>query len=126
MKRLIKNIILFIIAIFLLITLGSLGLVYTIISSVFEFKNISVLKYWGDLVFTINVGIDKLGNVLLGKFLNKFAVSSPNYPFGDLDDTISFALAKNINNLSPLGYLIVNILEYVDPGHMENSLKNRV
>lgn len=126
MKRLIKNIILFIVAIFLLITLGSLGLIYTIISSIFEFKNISVLKYWGDLVFTINVGIDKLGNVLLGKFLNKFAVSNPNYPFGNLDDTISFALAKNINNLSPLGSLIVNILEYIDPGHMENSLKNRV
>jgi hypothetical protein len=125
MKRLFKNILLFIVAILLLITLGSWGLIYTIISSIFEFKNISVLKYWSDLIFTINVGIDKLGNVLLGRFLNRFAITEPNYPFGNLDDTISFALAKNLGNLSPLGKLIVNILEYLDPGHMENSLKNR-
>ena len=126
MNRLVKNVLLFIIAISLLLTLGTLGLAYTILSSVFEFKNISVLKYWGDLFFTINVGIDKLGNVLLGKFLNKFAVKSNSYLFGNLNDTISFALGKNLDNLTFLGKLIVNILEYIDPGHINNALNNRI
>jgi hypothetical protein len=122
MKKLLKNIFLFFIAIMLLITLGSLGLIYTIFSSIYNFKNISVLKYWSDIVYTINVGIDKIGNVLLGDFMNKFAVTEPVYLFGNLDDTISKALAKNLNNLTSLGKFIVNILEWIDPGHMKNSV----
>ena len=122
MKKLFKNIVLFFIAIILLITLGSLGLIYTIFSSIYNFKNISVLKYWSDILYTINVGIDKIGNVLLGDFMNKFAVTEPVYLFGNLDDTISKALAKNLNNLTSLGKFIVNILEWIDPGHMKNSV----
>jgi hypothetical protein len=123
MKRFIKNIILFFVAIILLLTLGSFGVIYTIYSSIFNFKSISVFKYWSDIVYTINVGIDKIGNVLLGEFMNKFAVTEPVYQFGNLDDTISKALAKNLNNLTSLGKFIVNILEWIDPGHMEDSLK---
>jgi hypothetical protein len=122
MRKLLKNILLFFIAITLLITLGSLGLIYTIFSSIYNFKNLSVLKYWSDIVYTINVGIDKIGNVLLGDFMNKFAVTEPIYQFGNLNDTISKSLAKNLNNLTSLGKLIVNVLEFIDPGHMKNSL----
>lgn len=78
------------------------------------------------MIYTINVGIDKIGNVLLGEFLNRFAVKELKYPFGKINDTISFALAKNLDNLSPLGKFIAYVLEYLDPGHLENSLKNRV
>lgn len=123
MKRLIKNIILFFVAIILLLTLGSFGTIYTIISSICNFKNLSVLKYWSDIVYTINVGIDKIGNVLLGDFMNKFAVHEPVYKFGNINDTISKALAKNLNNLTSLGKFIVSILELIDPGHMEKSLE---
>lgn len=123
MKRLIKNIILFFVAIILLLTLGSFGTIYTIISSIYNFKNLSVLKYWSDIVYTINVGIDKIGNVLLGDFMNKFAVYEPVYKFGNINDTISKALAKNLNNLTSLGKFIVSILEWIDPGHMEKSLE---
>jgi hypothetical protein len=55
--------------------------------------------------------------------MNKFAVTEPVYRFGNIDDTISKALAKNLNNLTSLGKFIVNILEWIDPGHMERSLK---
>ena len=123
MKRLIKNIILFFVAIILLLTLGSFGTIYTIISSIYNFKNLSVLKYWSDIVYTINVGIDKIGNVLLGDFMNKFAVHEPVYNFGNINDTISKALAKNLNNLTSLGKFIVGILEWIDPGHMKKSLE---
>lgn len=126
MRRLFKNIILFFVAIFLITTLGTFGLLYTFFTSIQEYRNISFFKYWGDLVYTINVGLDKLGNVLLGKFLNNFAVIEKKYPFGNLDDTISYALARNLGNLTSLGQFIVDVLEYIDPGHMENSLKNRI
>lgn len=123
MKRLINNIIIFIVAIFLLFTVGTFGLIYTIVWSVFNSAKISFFKYWADLMYTINVGIDKIGNVLLAAFLNKFAIVEPVYKFGDINDTISEALAKNLNNLTPLGKFIVDVLEWVDPGHMEKSIK---
>lgn len=122
MKKLLKNIILLFVAIILLITLGTFGLLYTIISSVYNIRNLSVLKYWSNILYTINVGIDKIGNVLLGDFLNNFAVRNSTYKFGNIDDTISKALSKNINNLTSLGKFVVSILEFIDPGHMEKSL----
>lgn len=74
-------------------------------------------------MYTINVGIDKIGNVLLAAFLNKFAIKEPKYRFGNINDTISEALAKNLDNLTPLGQFIVDVLEWIDPGHMEKSIK---
>lgn len=123
MKRLINNAIIFIVAMFLLFTVGTFGLIYTIVWSVFNSSKISFFKYWADLIYTINVGIDKIGNVLLAAFLNKFAIVKPVYKFGNINDTISEALAKNLDNLTPFGQWIVNVLECIDKGHMEKSKK---
>lgn len=126
MIRLIKNLILLDIALTLLLTIGVFGIFYTFVWSIINFTKTSFLKYWANLIYTINVGIDKLGNVLLGEFMNRFAVKELKYPFGKVNDTISYALAKNIGYLSPLGQFIVNILETVDPGHMQNSIDRKI
>lgn len=123
MKRLINNAIIFFVAIVLLATIGTFGLIYTVFWSIFNIRKISFLKYWADLIYTINVGIDKIGNVLLAAFLNKFAIVEPVYKFGNINDTISEALAKNLDNLTPFGKWIVDILEWIDPGHMKKSIK---
>lgn len=125
MKRLINNIFIFFVAWVLLVTIGSFGLVYTIFWSIIHLNKISFLKYWADLVYTLNVGIDKIGNVLLGTFMNRFAITKPNYPFGKLEDTISYALAMNLQNLSPFGKFIVNILEKIDSGHMQDAIDRK-
>lgn len=126
MKRLINNVILFFVAIALLLSVGAFGIVYTFFWSIFNYTKASFLKYWADLLYTLNVGVDKIGNVLLGAFMNRFAVTQLKYPFGKINDTISYALAMNIGYLSPLGQFIVNILEWIDPGHMEESIRNKV
>lgn len=123
MKRLINNAIIFIVAIALLATVGTFGLMYTVFWSILNITKISFLKYWADLIYTINVGIDKIGNVLLAAFLNKFAIVEPVHKFGNINDTISEALAKNLDNLTQFGQWIVNVLEWIDPGHMEKSKK---
>jgi len=123
MRRLVTNIILFFVALSLLFTVGTFGLVYTIFWSLYNSSKISFFKYWGDLMYTINVGIDKIGNVLLAAFLNKFAIKESKYRFGNINDTISEALAKNLYNLTPLGQFIVDVLERIDPGHMKKSMK---
>lgn len=126
MIRLLKNIALFAIAILLLTTIGSIGLIFTLVYTIINFTKSTFVKYWADLIYTINVGIDKIGNVLLGTFLNRFAVRELKYPFGRIDDTISYALAKNIGYLSPLGQFIVDVLETIDPGHMQDSLDRKI
>lgn len=84
--------------------------------------------YWGDVLYAINVGIDKIGNVLLGSFLNSFAIQNKNIvqPFGTVHFTISQVLALNEleNNTTDFGDWIIGILEDLDPGHMKKSIKN--
>lgn len=124
MKKILVNLILLFVALFLLLTVGIFGLIYTMGITIISFDLNNFLKYWGSLLYQINVGIDQIGNVLLGEFLNKnVLINDTEYKFGNVDETISYVLAKNINNLTLLGTLLVNILEFLDPGHMEKSLK---
>jgi hypothetical protein len=124
MKRLIVNVFLFVVAILLLITLGSFGILYTVLYSVKNIKNVAFLNYWADLLYQINVGIDQIGNVLLARFLNNFAIINNDYPFGKVNMTISHVLAVNYknNNIAPLGLFIILILECIDTGHIEKSI----
>lgn len=126
MSKIFKNIVLFFVAILLLFTIGLYGLAYAFIHTLFNFRKGGYSEYWGDLLYQINVGIDMIGNVMLGKFLNHHTIHDDTiYPFGNVNHTISHVLAVNklkYNNTKPLGDWIINILEWIDPGHMETSL----
>jgi hypothetical protein len=126
MKRLIVNIILFFVAVVLLSTIGVFGLVYAVFYTAKNSTKVSFLKYWIDLIYTINIGIDQIGNVLLSTFLNNCTlIDKSRYEYGNVDNTISHVLAVNYfgNNLTWFGNWIVNILETIDKGHMQKSLK---
>lgn len=126
MKRIIVNIILLLVAILLLSTIGTFGLLYAICYTPFHYTKVSFVKFWGDLLYSINVGIDNIGNVTLSIFLNNFAVIDKTiYPFGSIHHTISHVLAVNYlqyQNTSRLGNWVINILEKLDKGHMQKSL----
>ena len=73
--------------------------------------------------------IDQTGNAIGGYFFRDWFVkdSAPLLSliaWGDPDKTISYALAKCDGHLTKSGKLLVWILEKLDPGHMENALKN--
>lgn len=125
-RRFFVNIIILVVALFLLVTVGTLGLIYTLINSVINISKADPFLYFGNILYSINVGIDKIGNVLLGSFMNRFAIYEDlsQTKFGNINHTISYVLAKNMepNTLRPLGTFLVNVLEYLDPGHMEKSL----
>jgi hypothetical protein len=126
MKSLLINVIILLVAIALLMTIGILGLIFALIYSLIYFKKYSYIKYWSDTIYLINVGIDKIGNVILALFLNEYFVYDKSiYPFGSVDHTISHVLAVNLilhNNVTRFGLFLVNILEFLDSGHMEKSL----
>lgn len=126
MKKIWINIILFFVALALLFTVGVFGLVFAIFWTIIHFKKYSFIKFWGDLLYSINLGIDKIGNVMLGVFLNQFFIHDKSiYPFGSVKHTISHVLAVNLiyhNNVTKFGNVLVDILEFLDPGHMKKSL----
>ena len=113
MKRLIVNIALFFAAILLLSTIGLFGVVYGFIWSAKNFTKVSFLSYWVDTIYSINMGIDRIGNVVLGPCLNSWAiVDNRFYPFGSVTDTISRVLAINYfaNNVTVFGNKLVWLL----------------
>ena len=126
MKRLLVNIALFILALVLLSTAGLFGLVYGLYYSIRHFNKRELLKYWVELIYSINLGIDQIGNVLLGTFLNKFCLinTGTKNKFGKVRETISYVLAVNYFslNLTSFGKKIVFILDYLDKDHMAKSL----
>lgn len=134
MKRLFVNIILFFVAVFLLSTIGVFGLVYGLYYSIRHYTKAQFIKYWADVVYLINVGIDQIGNVMLAHFLTEFFLIDKGLidkelinevrRFGKITETISYVLAINYfaGNLTKFGLSIVAILEFIDPGHMEDSL----
>jgi hypothetical protein len=126
MKRLIVNIILLIVAIFLLSTIGVFGAIFGIIWSAKNFNKVSFIKYWTDTIYSINIGIDRIGNVVLGPCLNSWVlIDKTGYSFGSVNDTISRVLAVNyfMNNITTFGKILVWILEKIDKNHMNKSLR---
>lgn len=126
MRRLFVNIVIFVVAILLLGTVGVFGFVWSFLSSLFQIRKTNFFIYWGDVLYAINVGIDKIGNVLLGSFLNTTALHNKYkvQPFGTVHFTISQVLALNEreNNITGFGKWIIDILELLDPGHMDKSI----
>ena len=95
------------------------GIIYTIVTSFFHLKN--PFNYIAYVIKKIAVSIDQLGNVVCGDLFN-ITLSKTGAPFGNEDETVSKVLAKNLHNLTKVGQLLVNFLEYVDKGHMKKSL----
>lgn len=123
MKRLFLNVLTFFVAIILFIIITPIAIFYNIFNSLLYRKTHSFLKYWSDFFYTVNVGIDQIGNVIVAEFMNNFAIKSKDiYLFGQIDDTISYCLAKNLGNLTRFGQFIVNVLEKIHPGHMNYVL----
>jgi hypothetical protein len=121
MRMLLINILIFIVATLLLISLGSIGLIYGLVTHIRTFTFVS---YLGKIMYSINVGIDQIGNVLLGVFLNHTCLEDRDVDkqFGRVDETISHVLAHNQDNATRFGNWLINLLEWLDPGHMDKSL----
>ena len=141
MKRVVNSIVLLIIAVGLASFLLPFGLLFSIYYGIRTFKPTGFAIYLSDLFYSVALGIDKIGNVILAALLNRVMLHRRHraYLFGDINDTISRVLALNLplkydkyqfknkgsRKLTWGGWYLVCILEWIDPGHMEKSLKGR-
>ncbi len=115
------NLLLALVSVFLFLLLEPISFVYVIfIKEKFQFGRLS--GYWRDFA----VAVDRFGNYQYRSLLNKFLVSENAYQFGDFRETISSVLGKNERDktLSPLGRLLVKILDKLDKDHCRKSINN--
>ncbi len=68
----------------------------------------------------------KLLNINYYDFLNNTLITNNGYKFGRNGETVSSVLGKNklSNSLSPLGQLIVMLLNLYEPDHAIKSIKD--
>lgn len=79
----------------------------------------------GNFLYRVAYSIDQLGNAIGGPVWQSVLVTkAAPYHFGEPDDTISYALARNVGHETAAGKLLVWVLETIDPGHMNKALKS--
>lgn len=107
-----KNILLFLAAIFLLIIFGILGIIAAVILIL---KTKTSSKYF----FESAVQVDVLGNVMCQYILGYLFVQDNGYHFGQRGETISSVLGKNQrdNTLKWFGRLLALILDLFEKDH---------
>lgn len=116
MKRLLINILLFLVASVLFIVLAPIWLVYSIVTR-FSF-NLNAL------FISMAIWIDQLGNVFLQYLFDDIMIKKNWYKFGVDDETISSALGKNAKKktLTGLWKFLCFILWKIDTNHCIKSI----
>ncbi|MEY4332228.1 MAG: hypothetical protein RLZZ196_966 [Bacteroidota bacterium] len=112
--------ILLILAIILAIPLFIIGWIYSLITLRLKIKRLN------DYAFTIALGIDQLGNVVMSNLFNAILIQHDGVKFGNPDDTISAILGvnKQNNTLKYLGKLLASLLNKIDENHVEKASEN--
>lgn len=120
MKQLLTSTIVFVLAISLAIITIPIGVLYAL----FRFRG--HIEYASRVLKRIAVSFDQIINVVCGPIFNRIFIYRlwKWSEFGLEDDTVSEVLARNrkLGALTPLGRRISNALEWLDPGHLDNSL----
>ena len=113
-----KSLLLFLIAVILAMVLLPLGFLYALVTF-----RVSKSKYLFNLAFAL----DKIGNATLGVLMNDTLLNKRGIDFGHYDQTISKILGRNkkLNRLTFLGKFVANILNAVDPNHVEKASKEK-
>lgn len=116
------GVLLLIVANFLTLTTGPIGIVYTILKFIYRNSLSKLDQYFLQMA----VSIDQTGNVIMQHIFNKILITKKsNNLFGNEDETISSVIGKNAetNTLSSFGKLLNNILDSIDPGHSLRSIE---
>lgn len=140
MKRLWNSVLLIIVAVVLAAALFPFSAFYTVVHAALTLQIRAFLAYLSNFLYSIALGIDKIGNVVCGALFNATLIRSKSaYQFGNINDTVSYVLARNLpvtvivfkfkrkptKVLTWLGWWLVCILEVIDPDHMAKTMRRK-
>lgn len=117
-KTFLLNILLMVVAGFLLILFSTIGLLTAFAAIIFSGAS---TNYFRDVA----LGLDQLGNVMCQHLFNWLLISSKSkFLFGDVDTTISAVLGLNQREgtLSVTGNVLAFLLDTIDKDHCKNSI----
>lgn len=124
MIKLIKNIVLFAVALILGASIIPLGFIFTTVKLLVT-KPLKTIDVLSSIFFNMAKSIDQLGNCSCYFLLNALLIQDDYlYPFGNEDETISSVLGKNkiVNNLTNTGKLLDWILSIFEKNHSIKSI----
>ena len=134
MKKLIKSLVLFLIASVLSIVLLPLGIIWTVgeilvrIFSSSEKKSAFSKSIWflTATLHSLALWLDQIGNAVCRDMFNRLLIEEDGYKFGKVQETISSVLGKNERDwtLSLGGLLLVILLDVIDKDHCRNSIQD--
>jgi len=112
-----KGILLFIVS----VIMGGLKAILLLLCTIIAFKRGKYNEYFMNLA----ISNDQHGNVV-GQYVFNLVLIKSNaiHKFGNPDETISSVLGKNKkdNTLTRLGSFIANILDRLEPNHVEKAI----
>lgn len=128
MNRYIFGFVLFFISVLILSVLGPIAFVYTVVRSIIRLSRTELQMLFGRLFYFMAYAVDQFGNVIGQYLFNDTLIKINGYKFGNPDETISAVLGMNKKNktLSKLGTYICNILNYIDPNHVEKAADSEI
>ena len=133
MLKLLKSLVLLVVAIALAVVLLPLGMLWTLggITVRFLFPHWKSagekgLWYLSSIIRSIAVGIDQIGNSVCRDLFNRCLIKKSWYSFGKVQETISSVLGKNQEawSLTRVGCAVVGVLNRLDKDHCKKSIQN--
>ncbi len=122
------NFILLAVALLLSAVLLPVGVIFTIVRCLQLWSWKKAVGYATAMAFSVAVGLDVLGNVVCRDFFNAVMLQSGGYGFGNQHETISRVLGinKQKQTLTDAGRALANLLNFIDPGHVEKAANNNI
>lgn len=117
------NFLLFVVAVVLFVLLAPFGIICTLFVSVLMLSGMRPLQYLSHTAGVLAIAVDCLGNVVCRDLFNLTLITDDGYGFGEVGETISYVLGRNkqANTLTRTGILLANILNWIDPEHVERA-----
>lgn len=132
MRKLIKSLVLFLIAGALSVVLLPLGIIWTVgeilvrIFTSSEKKSAFAKSIWflTATLHSLALWLDQIGNAVCRDLFNRLLIEEDGYKFGKVQETISSVLGKNqmLDTLSLWGWILVSILELFEEDHCIKSI----
>lgn len=131
MLKLLKSLVLLVVAIALGSVLLPLGMLWTTVEIGIRFifphwksAGEKGLWYLSSIIRSIAVGIDQIGNSVCRDLFNRCLIKKNWYKFGKVQETISSVLGKNqeARSLTRVGRAVVAVLNRLDKDHCRESI----
>ena len=122
------GLLLFIVSIILTAALTMISFVVTPIYYVITFKWRSGIKQLDRWLLNLALSVDQFGNVSCSTTLQILLTKKGAHSFGNEDDTVSYCLGRAFyqDKLTPLGKIIVKILNTLDTDHVLKAVAAKV